>query len=156
MQGDDAQGFVTPPSVQDQAPGLDAPADTQPHPGLCLICGRIFRRRQDRNRHLRTFLPHWIHCPFPRCPYRCDRGDALALHWSKQHENSGQQAPRQQQYQIYDVDALVTLVVNRQMSMGFAIDTALSNVERRAQELDKEDAWERNWWGRRTLIISTG
>ena len=145
------RGFVVPPPVPDQTAGPDPPADTsQQHP--CPICARIFKRPQERNRHLRTFLPHWIYCPFSRsnCPYRCDRRDNLASHWRKKHADSGQILPSQEhQYQIYDPDPLVASVLSGRMSMELVAEIALSDIEMRAQELGKGDAWARNWWGRR-------
>jgi len=146
----DPPGFVAPPPVPDQAAGPDPPAYTsQQHP--CPICRRIFKRLQERDRHLRMFLPQWIFCPFSRsnCPFRSDRRDNLVSHWKKEHADSGQVLPSQkQQYQIYDTDPLIALVVSGQMSMELAAETALPNVEMRAQELSKGDAWARNWWGR--------
>ena len=141
-----------PPPVQDhdQAAELDASVGTSQHP--CPICGRIFKRSQERNRHVRSFLPHWIYCPFSRsnCSYRCDRRDNLASHWRKKHADSGQVSPsQQQQYQIYNPDPLVASVVSGQMSMEEAKNSALAQVEMRAQELGKGDAWARNWLGRR-------
>ena len=154
MQGDDGPEhhhpeFVAPPPVPDQAAGLDAPADADPPQCPCPICGHPFERIQERNRHLRTLLPHWIYCSFPGCPYRCDRRDNLVTHRRKRHANGGQAPQPQQEYQIYDPNQLVTRVIGGHITMEQAINSALSVVEMRAQELGKEDAWAGNWWGRR-------
>lgn len=101
-------------------------------------------------RHLRSFLPYWIHCPFTSCPYRCDRSSNLTNHWRKRHAGSGQTPPSQRlQYQIYDLDPLVRMVIGGMINMESAVDIALSQVQMRAQELGKGDVWARNWWGRR-------
>jgi hypothetical protein len=159
VQGDDdpehdPQEFVAPPPVQDQATELATPAalaDTLTSQCQCPICGRLFKRDQERKRHLRSFLPHWIYCPFPGCSFRCDRRDNLDSHWRRKHAGSGQAAPQKQpqsQYQIYDPAPLVTSIVSGKMSMESAESNALSKVETRAQELGKVVAWEGNWFGR--------
>jgi len=131
------------------APGLNAaPVDTPQYP--CPICKRTFKRTQERNRHLRAFLPHRIYCTFPQCPYRGDRHENLVTHWKEKHSHTnGGQAPQQQQEcQIYDCNQLVTQVISGDMTMENAIADALSKVETRAQMLGKEDQWAGNWWGR--------
>jgi len=142
MQG----GHGLPPPAP--GPGA-APANTsQPS---CHICGRPFDRTQERNRHLRSFLPHWIFCAFSQCPYRCDRHDNLVAHWEKEHSHAnGGQAPQQlEEYQIYDSNELVAQVISGHITMEDAITDALSEVEQRAQELGKRGVWEGNLWGRR-------
>jgi len=155
VQGDDGPEhdppeFVASSPVQDQAAELAAPADTGTPQYPCPICGRIFQRSQERNRHVRSFLPHWIYCPFPHssCPFRCNRRGNLANHWREEHAGSGH-VPQKQHYQIYDPDELVTAVVSGQMFMEQAENNALSAVGMRAQELGKEGTWGGDFWGRR-------
>jgi len=146
-------GNVGPPPVQDQAAELDAPADTGTSQFPCPVCGRIFKRVQERNRHVQSFLPHWIHCPYPRssCPRRFDRRDNLVSHWKDKHADGGQapQKHQQPQFQIYDPGPLVRSIVSGQTSMVTAENAALLEVARRAQELGKGNVWGGDWWGRR-------
>jgi hypothetical protein len=146
MEGDDHPPFVTPAPSQDQVADLDAPTDNP-----CPLCGRNFRRSQDRNRHIRTFLPHWVYCPFPRCPWRGDRPDNLRAHWKTSHAKCGQ-VLNQEHCKIYDPALLVKSVVDRESSIESAAYVALLEVERRAQELGKIGIWT-DWWGRPQKIF---
>jgi len=112
---------------------------------VCPICNVVFYRRQERNRHIRSFLPHSIYCPFEQCPWRGDRHDNLKKHWSAKHTHV--RFPEQQPCQIYDPDPLVELVVRERLSIESAAEVALFVVGQRAQELDKISIWA-NWWGR--------
>jgi len=145
MELDNPPPFVTPVPSQGQDTELDAPTDNP-----CPLCRRNFRRGQDRNRHIRTFLPHWVYCPFPCCPWRGDRQDNLKAHW-KTHANCGQ-VLKQEQCKIYDPALLVKSVVDGELSIESAAYTALLEVERRAQELGKVGIWT-NWWGRPQKIF---
>ena len=117
-------------------------------PPACPICERTFTRTQERNRHLRSHLPHYIYCPFPGCPWRCDRHDNLRNHWKRKHADSGQ-APQKQECEIYNPDSFVELVTCGQMSIEEAGNAALFEVILRAFEEGKQDLWSENWWGRR-------
>jgi hypothetical protein len=122
----------------------NAPEDTEPQ--VCPICNVVFYRRQERNRHMRSFLPHSIYCPFEQCPWRGDRHDNLKKHWSTKHDHI--QFPEQQSCQIYDPDPLVELVVRGHLLIESAAEVALLVVEQRAQELNKIGIWA-NGWGRK-------
>ncbi|KAI9454102.1 hypothetical protein F5148DRAFT_447178 [Russula earlei] len=74
---------------------------TPPRSWACPQCGRGFQRRQERDRHLRIYLPYSIYCPSLRCVWRGDRTDSLARHWRNTHVNHGP-VPGLQQSQIYD------------------------------------------------------
>ena len=115
------------------------------------MCGRYFRRSQDRDRHIRTFLPHWVFCPFPLCPWRGDRQDNLKAHWKTAHADCDE-VLKQEYCKIYDPIPLVKSVVCRELSIEFAAHNALLEVERRAQELGKLGIWT-DWWGRPQKIF---
>ena len=121
----------------------NAPEDTELP--VCPICNVVFYRRQERNRHMRSFLPHSIYCSFEQCPWRGDRHDNLKKHWSAKHAHV--RFPGQQRYQIYNPDALVELVVRERLSIESAAEVALLVVGQRAQELNKIGIWA-NGWGR--------
>jgi len=136
---------VTPP---DQNPVAEAvPAPTQSF--VCSGCERGFRRWQDRDRHIRTHLPYSHHCPFPRCPWRCDRPENLTRHWNNTHSEYGPAPPRQQ-CQIYYTKGLITAILDGALTVEEAAEIALSVVGIKAIELDKGNGWE-NGWGRRTM-----
>jgi len=122
----------------------NAPEDTKPP--VCPICNSMFYRRQERNRHMRSFLPYSIYCPFEQCSWRGDRKDNLTKHWSAKHAHV--RFLEQQRCQIYNPDPLVELVVRERLSIESAAEVALFVVEQRAQELDKIGIWA-NWWGRK-------
>jgi len=138
IQEDDPHPFAAPEPSQGQ---IALPTDN-----LCPMCGRNFRRSQDRDRHIRTFLPHWVFCPFPLCPWRGDRQDNLKAHWTTAHANCGQ-VLQQEHCKIYDPHPLVRSVACRELGIETAAYTALLEVERRAQVLGKFGIWT-DWWGR--------
>ena len=134
-----------PPPPQTQVAQPNAPADTESR--TCPMCNKFFPRTQERDRHMRTFLPHPVSCPFPQCSFRCDRYNILAKHWEKKHPNHGQ-APELQDCQIYDPQRLVKLVVSGSLTIESAAGIALSEVEMNAPRLCKENVWA-DWWGRK-------
>jgi hypothetical protein len=115
---------------------------------VCPVCGKVFTRNQERDRHLRSYLPHCFYCPFPGCPWRCDRHDNLRNHWRKKHAGHGQ-APRKRECKIFNPDSLVKLVNRGEMSIQSARDAAVFEVIQRAFEVGKQDLWAENWSGRR-------
>lgn len=116
----------------------------------CPICRRIFRRPQERDRHLRTFLPHCLFCPFPRCGWRGDRSFDLRRHWTKTHTTFGE-APKPKECEIYDPDPLVRSVVCGESPIESVITIALGEVQSRAQVLNKVGIWK-GGWGRRRRV----
>jgi len=118
-----------------------------PKRAVCHNCGKRFNRKQERDRHIRSYLPHSIYCPFPRCPWRGDRQVNLTKHWKENHPNYGP-APRQQQSRIYNPDSFVEQVVCGELTVEFAAEIALLRVESRTWELDKGGVWA-DGWGRR-------
>jgi hypothetical protein len=148
MQGDFDLAHVHPTSVTPASPqsqvaqvGLAEPMDEPPH---CPICRRNFKRLQERNRHLRTFLPHSFFCPRPHCPWRGDRRCNLNKHWQTTHANFGE-APNPEDCKIYDPDPLVQSVVSGESPIELAITIALQEVQSRAQILDKVGVWKDGW-----------
>ena len=127
--------------------GLGAPMGV---PSQCPICRRDFKRPQERDRHLGTFLPHCLFCPFPHCPWRGNRPCNLNTHWTTTHINLGE-APRPKDCEIYDPGPLVQSVVSGESPIESVITTALQTVQNRAQELNKADVWD-DGWGRRQRV----
>jgi len=131
-------------SSQDQGAQLD---NSTP-PLRCPKCRKDFKRKQELERHIRSYLPHFLFCPFPRCPWRGNRQVNLTTHWQEKHEYCGLD-PMQQKSQIYCPNELVTSVLRGDLTVEKAASIALSVVANKAGELDKRDVWEDNW-GRRT------
>jgi hypothetical protein len=147
MQGDVDLAHVPPTSFTPASPqsqvaqvGLGEPMDEPPH---CPICGRNFKRLQERNRHLRAFLPHWFFCPHPHCPWRGNRRCNLNKHWKTTHFLG--EAPNPENCRIYDPDPLVQSVVSGESPIELAITIALQEVQSRAQILDKVGVWKDGW-----------
>jgi len=136
----------TDPSQFETSSPPESPEDTEPPVSRCHICNVVFYRRQERNRHMRSFLPLSIYCPFEQCSWRGERHDNLKKHWSAKHTHV--QFPEQQPCQIYSPDPLVELVVRERLSIESAAGVALYVVGQRAHELNKIGIWQ-NWWGRK-------
>jgi hypothetical protein len=126
-------------------PNALGPVDTQPR--VCPICNKTFARKQERDRHIETFLPHAFYCPFLGCAWRSNRHNNLQKHWEKRHPNFGR-THEFQHCQIYDRSQLVNLVVCGLLTIELAADRALSEVEMNAPRLGKENVWA-DWWGRK-------
>jgi len=112
----------------------------------CPRCQRQFYRRQDRDRHVRAYLPHSIYCPFPRCGWRSDRPENLARHWNTTAHHGP--VPAREQCQIYDPSWLVELILDGTLTVERAAWVAQLIVVHRAGELGRGDLWD-NPWGRR-------
>ena len=129
---------------QSQVTQLDNAADAQPH--VCPLCKGNFFRKQERDRHIRSFLPHSVYCPFRGCDWRGDRHDNLKKHQRTKHARF--KFPVRPRCQIYNPDRLVEMVVLDQLSIKSAAHFALWLVECRADELKKVGIWK-DWWGRK-------
>jgi len=125
------------------------PAPLAPKPSLCPrpLCPKQFHRKQDRDRHIRSYLPHCIYCPFPLCGWRSGRPENLARHWNAAHHYYGP-VPGRDQSLIYDPNLLVGLILDGFLTVEQAASIAASFVMDRAGELGKGGVWG-NPWGRR-------
>ena len=129
---------------QSQVTQADNAACVQKH--VCPLCKEEFFRKQERDRHIRSFLPHFFCCPFRECPWRGDRHDILKKHLRTKHAHF--KPPVQPRYQIYNPDPLVELIVLDQLSIESAAEFAVILVKCRADMLKKVGIWK-NWWGRK-------
>jgi hypothetical protein len=111
-------------------------------------CTKDFGRPQERDRHLLTYLPYWLFCPFPDCSWRGDRYNNLKNHWLI-HANTSL-CPRIEDCKIYEPAPLVQSIV-RGESLIEVTATAISAVTSRAIELDKVGVWRDDWGHRRRV-----
>jgi hypothetical protein len=132
-----------------QAAQVDALADAPPQ-WQCPLCGLNLHRRQERDRHVTTYLPHWLFCPFDQCAWRGNRPYDLKTHWSTTHPGFGQDTQLQNCI-IYNPDPLVQSVVSGAESIEWAREFALQVVKIQAPVLGKQDIWVGEW-GRRQRI----
>ena len=75
----------------------------------CFICNRTFSRWQERNRHVESYLPHSILCPFPDCTWTGRRQWDFQEHWRKKHSEAGP-VPGEDANEIYDPRDFVELI----------------------------------------------
>jgi hypothetical protein len=139
---------VLPILSQSQVAQPGAPKDIAPR--VCPICEHDFGRIQERDRHLRNFLPYRLFCPSEGCSWRGDRYDNLKKHWRADHANSGQALPTREHCEIYKSGRFVQLILG-QLSTESTAEEACLEVEKRAHELDKVGVWKDLWGRRRTV-----
>jgi hypothetical protein len=77
----------------------------------CNVCGNKFSRVQERNRHLESYLPHSILCPFRGCTWTGRRQWDFKEHWRRKHPEAGQ-APGEDANEIYDPKDFVKSIVD--------------------------------------------
>lgn len=137
---------IYPIPFSDQAFQVSTSADatTSLH---CPSCGKLFSRRQERDRHVKSYLPNSLFCPFAHCSWRGDRVNTLKTHWRTTHPYFGE-GPRPEDCRIYDPDPLVRGVAGRELTIEHARMIALQVVKLRAPELGKLGIWNGEW-GRR-------
>jgi len=151
----DPSQFAPPVPFQNQVdPHSARRPRTRPGPQQCQKCQRLFNRRQERDRHLRSYLPHWIYCPFPHCPWRGDRIDIFKRHWGDNHGVEGA-VPVRWQFEIYSPDEVVEFINLGVLSVDDAAVYARSLVDARMWELGKKDVWGRDSWGRKERKAGT-
>jgi hypothetical protein len=111
---EDSSRPVTPNQSQEQDE-LEVYAqlnEAKPHiPPECNICGTKFYRVQERNRHLESYLPHSILCPFHGCTWTGRRQWDFKEHWRRKHPEGGQ-APEDDSNEIYDPKDFVKRIVD--------------------------------------------
>jgi uncharacterized C2H2 Zn-finger protein len=119
------------------------------NPKQCPACGLIFSRWQDRDRHVLTHLPHWIHCPLLHCAWRGNRIKSIKLHWKRQdhlqyHESYGP-TPIRDQFEIFDPQPFVNQTKAGTISASDAASQALIIVDVKADQLQKLSLSENPW-----------
>ena len=138
--------------AQSQNPATKIKAHTPHKAHACPSCKKKFQRRQELMRHLLSNLPHWILCPFPRCPWVGNRRWNLKAHLRKAHPkfNDGRE-PEDEETQIYDPEVFVESMARGTLTVASAADTALSMVKNRFAEPDKAGLKAKVWSSRRKV-----
>jgi hypothetical protein len=110
-ENDLASRSVTP--TQDSDDQVDAQLDeaTAGILHVCPVCQRPFSRIQERNRHLESYLPHSILCPFRGCTWTGRRQWDFQEHWRGKHLEACQ-VPGEDANEIYDTVDFVRSIVN--------------------------------------------
>ncbi|KAI9463264.1 hypothetical protein BJY52DRAFT_74663 [Lactarius psammicola] len=127
------------------------PAATTPrNPKQCPVCQAMFRRWQECDRHLLSYLPHWIHCPLPHCSWRGNRVTAFKQHWQrrdhrKYYESYGC-SPGQERFEIYDPQEFVDQIKAGTIPVSVVAGCALFHVSTKALQLQKP-SMSANLWG---------
>jgi|SRR6267154_2307305 len=129
-ESDHMSRSVTPTQSQYSDDQVDAQTDEATASILheCPVCEDTFERVQERNRHVESYLPHSIHCPFPGCTWTGRRQwDFKKQHWEKKHPEVGQ-APEGAN-EIYDPKDFVKSVVD-----GKPVDEVARDAFRKVRE----------------------
>jgi hypothetical protein len=98
-----------------------------PSPLKCPVCQRHFNRVQEQNRHLESYLPHSILCPFLDCAWTGRRQSHFKEHWERSHP--GTKAPSQVENKIYDPRDFVKAIID-----GTPVDEVARSAFAKAQE----------------------
>ncbi|KAF8265544.1 hypothetical protein EI94DRAFT_1804271 [Lactarius quietus] len=124
---------------------LAVPAPKRQKRFKCSICSRSFHRRQERDRHESTHLPHFIHCPLPHCAWRGNRAGLFKKHWGREdhrayhkhydHIHNGREI------ETYDPWVVLNQFKNGALTFAEAEDQANVLVKVKAYELQKADIW---------------
>jgi len=127
--------------------GLSSSVSTQVgnrSPLLCPACGdQVGHRLQNLKRHILSMhLPCWICCPYPNCIWRGSRPEEFERHLAK--EKCGPK-PSRDQYEIYDTNLVLDMILEAGTSVDIATSYALDFVAERALELGKEEEWKDRW-----------
>jgi hypothetical protein len=118
---------------------------------MCPICGRQFRRAQERDRHLVSYLPHSIYCPSQGCAWKGRRQCDFKAHWKKNHPETDQ-VPGKKTNEIYDPKKFVKRIVDGS-SPDEVARIAFLKVQERFMELGKVDVGANVWGRKRKLDI---
>ena len=120
----------------------------------CPECGKEFRRVQERNRHIESYLPHSIYCRINGCTWTGRRQYNFKEHWRRTHPGNGQ-APGEDTNELYDTKVFVKSIID-----GTPIEevarAAFSKIQERLEELGRADVGAelsgRNWELRRCIV----
>jgi hypothetical protein len=133
------QPYEIPPVSQDFDDEVDAQIDeaTASLLHVCPVCERPFRRLQERNRHLESYLPHSIICPFQGCTWTGRRQWDFQEHWRGKHTKAGP-PPGEDANEIYDTGDFVRSIVDGTPVKEVAL-TAFAMVPEGLRRLGKPD-----------------
>lgn len=110
----------------------------------CPVCKKTFHRLQERNRHLESYLPHSIHCPYHGCHWTGRRQTHFKEHWKRCHPKAGK-APGRQLNEVYDPKKFVKMIVDGTSPVQDVARSACLKVRERLVELGKEDVGVKVW-----------
>jgi hypothetical protein len=102
---------------------------------------------QELKRHLLSIhLPDCLYCPHPRCKWRGHRKDDLKLHLTT-HPNRLKCASKlsPEQYSIYDVDLILSWILDDNEPVEKVARFALNFVFERGLELKRVEEWANLW-----------
>ena len=114
----------------------------------CPVCQDTFRRAQERNRHVESYLPHSIYCPLLGCTWTGRRQWDFKEHWKKNHPNSSRLSVKTNE--IYDPKKFVKSIVDG-TPLDEVVQSACSTVQERLWKLGKVGV-EINVWGRKRKV----
>lgn len=139
---------TTPPTTTTSSPATTTTTTTTRMPWQCLACLATFSRWQERDRHLVSHLPHWIHCPLPHCPWRGNRLHLFKRHWKShpEHHESYGRIPRREQFEIFNRGEFLTRISAGAIPVHAAAFHAVQLVLQKADQLQKPSL-SMNVWG---------
>ncbi len=108
---------------------------------------------QDRNRHVESYLPHSICCPFPSCFWTGRRREEFKGHWKKKHPEIGQ-VPVENANELYDPRTFVKMILEG-TPVDEAARSAFTKVQDSLKRLGKADT-RVNVFGRNRRMLIPG
>lgn len=78
----------------------------------CPVCSKIFARQPERNRHILTHLPQWIHCPLLDCQWMGHRVNLFLNYWRVLHSKYPSDTPTQSQFAICNLDLVYEGIIS--------------------------------------------
>jgi hypothetical protein len=94
----------------------------------CPLCEHPFRRWQERDRHLESYLPHSVYCPLEGCPWTGRRRWDFKEHWKRKHLDAGR-APEEDATEIFDPNDFVESILH-----GTPVDEVARSAFAKTQE----------------------
>ena len=111
-KSDSLSQFDTPTQSQDSDQVNSQPNENTPSIlSGCPVCKVTFYRAQERNRHVESYLPHSILCPFRGCVWTGRRQTDFKGHWKKGHPGIDQ-VPRKDANELYNPRVFVKMIVD--------------------------------------------
>lgn len=108
-------------------------------PPECPVCGKQFKRVQERDRHVESHLPHSIYCPFQDCSWTGRRQWDFKVHWGK-HQGVDQ-VPGKEKNVIYEPKEYVRSILDGTSPVASeVVRSALLTAKQRLRALEKVGA----------------